>query len=103
MRRSASTSKTRMLPLVQQCKWRDVKAALAESPALIGFRDKKGRNWLHLCCGVYLKQRKVNAADSIRTAEVLFKAGLDINQESFSDGEFKATPLWYSIAFGQNL
>jgi uncharacterized protein len=96
-------SKARMLPLVQEFRWRDVKEALADNPELIGFRDKKGRNWLHLCCSVNIKERRVKAADSIRTAEILLKAGLDINQEAFSEGDWKATPLWYSIAFGKNL
>ena len=92
-----------MLSLVRELEWRDVKGAIGENPGLIGFRDKKGRNWLHLCCGVNIKKRRVKAADSIRTVEVLLKAGLDINQEAFSEGKWKATPLWYSIAFGQNL
>lgn len=96
-------SKTRMLPLVKELKWRDVKAALDGNPGLIGFRDKKGRNWLHLCCGVNIKKRNANAADSIRTAEILLKAGLDINEGAFTEGKWKATPLWYSVAFGQNL
>jgi ankyrin repeat protein len=45
----------------------------------------------------------VKAADVIRTAEILLKAGLDINQAAFREGKWKATPLWYSIAFGKNL
>src|SRR2546423_477682 len=92
-----------MLSLVQEFRWRDVKEVISETPALIGFRDKKGRNWLHLCCGVNIKKRKVKAGDSIKTAEVLLNAGLDINQGAFSEGEWRATPLWYSIAFGENL
>lgn len=92
-----------MLSLVQEFRWRDVKLALAENPALIGFRDKKGRNWLHLCCSVNIKKRKGKAADSIRTAEILLNAGLAINQEAFREGHWKATPLWYSVAFGENL
>ena len=96
-------SKTRMLSLVQEFTWRDVKGAIGEDPELIGFRDKKGRNWLHLCCGVNIKKLKVKVADSIRTAEILLKAGLDINEGAFSEGKWKATPLWYSIAFGENL
>ena len=96
-------SKTRMLSLVQEFRWRDVKEAIDENPGLIGFRDKKGRNGLHLCCGVNIKKRRLKAADSIKTAEVLMEAGLDINEGAFSEGEWKATPLWYSIAFGENL
>src|SRR2546423_7394311 len=79
-----------MLSLVQEFRWRDVKEVISETPALIGFRDKKGRNWLHLCCGVNIKKRKLKAADSIKTAEVLLDAGLDINQGAFSEGEWKA-------------
>jgi ankyrin repeat protein len=96
-------SKTRMLSLVQEFRWRDVEGAIDENPGLTGIRDKKGRNWLHLSCGVNIKKRRLQATDSIKTAEILLKAGLDINQEAFSEGEWKATPLWYSIAFGQNL
>jgi ankyrin repeat protein len=92
-----------MLSLVQELKWRDVKAAIGENPGLIGFRDKKGRNWLHLCCNVNIKKRRMKPADSIGTAEVLLEAGLDINQGAFSEGKWKATPLWYSIAFSGNL
>jgi hypothetical protein len=92
-----------MLSLVKEFRWREVKAAIVENPELIGFRDKKGRNWLHLCCSVDIRKRREKAADSIRTAEVLLEAGLGINHEAFSEGEWKATPLWYSIAFGKNL
>ena len=95
-------SKTRMLSLVRGCRWREVRAALAENSGLVGFRDKKGRNWLHLCCGVNIRKRRVKAADSIRTVEILLKAGLDIDHAAFREGKWKATPLWYSIAFGRN-
>jgi ankyrin repeat protein len=91
-----------MLPLVKGLQWREVEQALAENPRLIEFRDKRGRNWLHLCCGVNISERKLRASDSIKTAEVLLNAGLDINQEAFSEENFKATPLWYAVAFGRN-
>lgn len=96
-------SKTRMLSLVQDFKWKDVKRALGKNPELLGFRDKKGRNWLHLCCSVNIPKRKAKAADSIRTAETLLDAGLDINEPAATEGTWKATALWYSIAFGENL
>jgi hypothetical protein len=83
-------SKTRMLSLVRECRWRDVRAAISGNCGLIGFRDRKGRNWLHLCCGVDIRKRKVKAADSVGTAEILLKAGLEINQEAFSEGKWKA-------------
>lgn len=96
-------SKTRVLSLVTEAKWQDVKAALAESPELLGFRDEKGRNWLHLCCGANVAKKKLDPADTIKTADVLLKAGLDVNQEAFREGQWKATPLWYAVARGENL
>jgi uncharacterized protein len=42
------------------------------------------------------------AGDSIRTAEILLAVGLDIDQPAFSEGTMKATPLWCSIAWGEN-
>ncbi len=96
-------SKTRMLPLVQRFRWRDIEAGVRDNPGIITFRDKKGRNWLHLCCSVDIEKRRLNSGDSIRTADVLLKAGIKINSEASSQGKWKATPLWYSIAFGRNL
>src|SRR5215203_5938336 len=96
-------STTQMLTLVQQFKWKNIRVALGETPALVDFRDKKGRNWLHLCCSVNIKKRMGKAAGSIRTAEVLLDAGLDINEPAATEGTWKATALWYSIAFGENL
>ena len=59
-------SKTRMLPLVKDLKWKEVAAALSENPRLLEFRDERGRNWLHLCCAVKVKERGLKTADSIR-------------------------------------
>jgi ankyrin repeat protein len=91
-----------MLALIKDLQWKEAERALSDSPQLLGFRDGRGRNWLHLCCGVDINKRRLKAADSIRTAEMLLHAGLDINGEAFSEDNFKATPLWYAVAFGRN-
>jgi ankyrin repeat protein len=96
-------SKTRMLDLVKNFRWKDIEAGLAENPDLLKFRDERGRNWLHLCCGVNPKQRKLKPADSVKTARVLLDAGLDVNREAFREGKWRATPLWYAIARGENI
>lgn len=96
-------SKTAMIPLVKAGAWSEVEAALAGNPKLLGVKDDKGRNWLHLCCGVDYQTKGVDAQDLIRTAKVLLKAGIDINQEAFREGNFRATPLWYSVSHGRNL
>jgi ankyrin repeat protein len=96
-------SKTKLTALVREFRWKEIDEALTENPALLSVRDERGRNWLHLCCSVNLKNRKPKAKDSIKTAEVLIRRGLDINREAFTEGAWKATPLWYAIARGENL
>jgi ankyrin repeat protein len=96
-------SKTKLTTLVKEFKWKEVDRALAERPDLLSVRDERGRNWLHLCCGVNPKRAKLKPADSVKTAEVLLRSGLDINQEAFTEGDWKATPLWFAIARGENL
>ncbi len=96
-------SKTKLTELVKQFRWKDVDAALAERPEMLPVRDERGRNWLHLCCGVNPKRARLKAEDSVKTAEVLLRRGIDINQEAFTEGEWKATPLWFAIARGENL
>jgi ankyrin repeat protein len=90
--------KTRMQELVQAHRHREVQAAPAESPELLRFRDKRGRNLLHLCCGA----KGSRGADAIKTASVLLSAGLDVDREASREGDWKATPLWYSLK-GRNL
>jgi ankyrin repeat protein len=93
-----------MLRLVKDLQWKDVEPGLAERPELLAVRDKRGRNWLHLCCGVDITKRGREAArDSIKLAELLLKHGISINGAAFTEGDWKATPLWYAIAFGRNL
>lgn len=89
--------------MVRSMDWSGVARALRENADLLRHRDAKGRNWLHLCCGVDIGGAPRKAADSIRTAEVLVDAGLLINQEAFTEGKWKATPLWFAIARGRNL
>jgi ankyrin repeat protein len=97
------TSKAAMLERVKGFRWRDVRAGLESDPDLLAFRDPKGRNWLHVACGVNPMKRELKPADSVKTARVLLDAGLDINREAFREHQWKATPLWYAIARGENL
>ena len=95
-------SKTRMLALVKDLQFREVAAGLDENPALLGFRDDRGRNWLHLCCGVNPKARRRQPSAAVKTADALLVAGLDLDRDAFREGAWKATPLWYAIARGEN-
>lgn len=96
-------SKTRMIDLVRAFDWPAVEAGLAESPDLLGFRDERGRNWLHLCCISSVEGGKRDPAASIKTADVLLAHGLGIDDPAFTEGDWKATPLWFAIGRGRNL
>jgi uncharacterized protein len=97
------TSKTRLLELVRGFEWRGLEAALLAEPRQTAFVDERRRNLLHLCCSAKPKPRRLRPQDSVKTAAVLLAAGIDVNQEAFSEGNWKATPLWYAVARGENL
>ncbi|HZF27629.1 MAG TPA: hypothetical protein VE907_00790 [Gammaproteobacteria bacterium] len=99
----AGVSKTRMLELVKELRAQDVAVALRGNSPLLGVRDKRGRTWLHLACGVPVKARRLKPADGIATARVLLDAGLSLEDAAFTEENFRATPLWYSLAWGKNV
>lgn len=96
-------SKTTLLRFIKDLDWRSVKAALAHNPELRHYRSAKGENLLHLCCGIDIAKRGLSAMDSTKTAAMLLDAGFDVNREAFTEGEWKATPLWYAVGRGKNL
>jgi len=96
-------SKTRMEALVRAHDAPAVATALAENPALFAWRGDRGRNWLHLACGVKISRSAERAAASIATAKVLVAAGYNVSEPAFLEGDWKATPLWYAVGRGRNL
>ena len=94
-------SKTSLLPLVRSFDWEAVAGSLQERPSLVAHRDERGRNWLHICCATALKGR--DARPSIRTADVLLARGIDLNDHAFTEGRWRATPVWFCVSFGRNL
>src|SRR5690242_4206045 len=96
-------SKTAMEKLVKELRWKEVRDGLAENPDIVNVRDKRGRTWLHLACAVDMHKRRAAVRDTVRLAELLLERGLDINDAAFTEENFKATPLWYAVAFGKNI
>ena len=96
-------SRTKLVEAVRDLRATDVAALLRASPGLLAWRDERGRNLLHVCCGVNAEGRRLAPRDAVRTADVLLAAGLDLNREAFREGTWRATPLWYAIARGRNL
>ena len=99
---SRPISKTRMLGLVKAFDWAAVERGLAETPGLLAWRDERGRSWLHICCAT-LPKTAAQVQASVRTADVLLKAGLDIDEAAFTEDAWRATPLWCAIGWGCNL
>jgi uncharacterized protein len=95
-------AKAKVRELVRAFDWKAVAAALNEKPALIAARDDRGRSWLHLCCATPIEKGRTAAA-SLRTADLLLSLGLDIEDAAFTEGAFRATPLWYAISWGRNI
>jgi hypothetical protein len=91
-----------MLALVKAFDVDAVRQGLTESPGLLGVRDERGRTWLHIACATPPKSPSEVAA-AIRTADVLIAAGLDISDAAFTEGSWRATPLWCAIGRGNNL
>jgi ankyrin repeat protein len=82
------------------------KAILARAPDLVTASDPKGRMALHLACAVKPGSRALGEPSGIRTVTALLKAGADLEAVVPMDedeGDFRATPLWYAVARGENL
>ena len=92
-------SKTSIREEVRGFRWQALAESFAARPDLLEARDENGRNWLHLCCAT----PGGAAEDSIRTADLLLELGLGLETPGFTEGEWRATPLWYAISWGKNL
>jgi ankyrin repeat protein len=91
--------------LVQRWEAKSVRAALAAKPAFATMTAANGMTPLHRCCRVSLPKSGLRAVDSIATVRALLDAGAEVSKVRIilDDGEeFRATPLWYAVAWGQN-
>lgn len=87
-------SKTSLIESVRGHRVGEVREALAARPDLLGHRDERGRNWLHLTCSV--------PGTGPAMADLLLGLGLGLDDAAFTEGEWRATPLWFAVARGQN-
>ncbi len=91
-------SKTSMREAVRAHRWQDVAEGLAERPDLRDVVDERGRNWLHQACMAPGEDEA-----SVRTADVLLGLGLGLDAPAFTEGAWRATPLWHVISRGRSL
>ena len=91
-------SKTSMREAVRAHRWWEVEDGLSERPDLKAVTDERGRNWLHLAC-----MTPGDEEASLRTAQVLLALGFGLDAPAFTEGTWRATPLWHVISRGRNL
>jgi hypothetical protein len=83
-----------------------VRALVEASPQLAQATDPQGRTALHLACAVKPGGRILGDPHGIETVTALLEAGagLEVAVPMDEDEEdFRATPLWYAVARGENL
>ena len=97
------TSKTRLTACVKALDAEAVVAGLEARPDLLHHTDERGRNWLHLCASIDVRKRGLDPADALPLAEALLDLGIDVNGAAFTEGTWRATPLWYAVARGSNI
>jgi len=88
--------------------WDDVSVAstLARAPELVSASDAKGRTALHLACAATSGSNRLAESHGLKTVATLLGAGSDLEGEvpmKEDEGDFRATPLWYAVARGENL
>jgi hypothetical protein len=83
-----------------------VNSIVSAAPTLIDATDPKGRTALHIACAVRPGGDELGEPNGIDTVAVLLEAGADLERAVPMDedeGDFRATPLWYAVARGENL
>ena len=102
----ARVSKTALFNAAKSWDVVAVESMLAERPDLAAATDPKGRTALHLACNVKPGSVGLGESNGIETAAALLRAGAALDAEMPADerdGEFRATPLWYAVAWAENL
>ena len=91
-------SKTSLREAVRRHRRDEVVEGLKARPELKDVRDERGRNWLHLAC-----MSPGEPAASVRTADALLELGFGLDEAAWTEGAWRATPLWHAISRGRNL
>ncbi len=79
---------------------------LSAAPALVRATDPKGRAALHMACAVRPGSKVLGEPNGIKTVTALLEAGSDLEAEvpmEEDEEDFRATPVWFAVARGENL
>jgi ankyrin repeat protein len=103
---ASRTSKTSLFAAAKRWDSAAAAAILSVAPELISATDARGRNALHMTCAVKPRDPNLGEPNGIKTAETLLKAGVGLEAAVPMDEDeedFRATPIWYAVARGENL
>lgn len=99
-------SKTALFAAARNWNEASISATLSQAPKLLHATDSRGRNALHLACSAKPGSTQLAEAHGLKTVTALLGAGADIEGEvpmEEDEGDFRATPLWYAVARGENV
>lgn len=100
-------SRTAVFAASRMWDWQTVAALLDAAPELVSASDRQGHTALHRACAVKPgSSPQLGELNGVKTIKTLLEAGADLEQAVPMDedeGDFRATPLWYAVARGENL
>jgi ankyrin repeat protein len=82
-----------------------VRALIEASADLVRAVDPSGRTALHLACSVKPGARALGEANGLETVTALLNGGAELEFAApgeEDEGDFRATPLWFAVARGEN-
>jgi ankyrin repeat protein len=103
---TSGISKTSLFEATKNWNHAAVARILSAALELVSATDPKGRQALHMACAVKPGGANLGEPNGLKTAGTLLKAGagLEVAVPMEEDEEdFRATPLWYAVARGENL
>jgi uncharacterized protein len=99
-------SRTALISASRMWDWATVAALLVAAPELVAVNDPQGHTALHRACAVKPgSSPQLVEPNGIKTITTLLEAGAELEQAVPMDedeGDFRATPLWYAVARGEN-
>jgi ankyrin repeat protein len=99
-------SRTALFSASRMWDWPTVAALLVAAPELVAASDPQGHTALHRACAVKPgSSPQLVEPNGVKTITTLLEAGADLEQAVPMDedeGDFRATPLWYAVARGEN-
>ncbi|MFM0041063.1 ankyrin repeat domain-containing protein [Paraburkholderia sediminicola] len=99
-------SRTALFSASRMWDWPTVAALLVAAPELVAASDPQGHTALHRACAVKPgSSPQLVEPHGVRTITTLLEAGADLERAvpmGEGEGDFRATPLWYAVARGEN-